>query len=84
MDTAPRTGEPVLLELETPIDTRHQRRSRLVSAAQLDVVIGWSTPYGGWECCFLQEDTGDTYGHADVLCIGVKPTGWMPLPKRRR
>lgn len=77
MDTAPKTGEPVLLKLEPPLNTGDC--VGWVTPGELRVVVGWwSDP--GWECGMCEEGSADSEGISSPFPITLKPAAWMPLP----
>jgi hypothetical protein len=83
IDTAPLTGEAILLYLDQPIDMNAV--VAFSSLPDLHIVVGWAYSYGGrqveWNCGFCEEGCADSYGISSSYMMDVKPTHWMHLPK---
>ena len=80
MESAPLTGEPVLLKLDPPLNTRDA--VGWMTPALLHVVVGW---WGGpgceWGCGICEEGSADSEGFSSPIPINIHPAAWMEIPK---
>lgn len=76
--SAPKTGEPILLSLNPPLDTND-----IVGwcvTRLLKVVVGWWNDYQ-WVGGFCEEGSADTGGNSTPFQISLNPVAWQPLPE---